>query len=89
MSVMLGQDLPITYPLQTSQFSNLSFPNAVGLLGLSMRRTGHPKRTNHQPRLFGGISPPRVKVLLFSPRAGGTGVCRAWGTEILALKRCC
>lgn len=50
---------------------------------------GDPKCTNHQPRLFGGISPPSIKMLPFSPRAGYTGVRRAWGTEILALKCCC
>ena len=50
---------------------------------------GYPKCTNHQPRLFGGLSPPRVKTLPFPPRTGCTGVSRAWGTEILALKCCC
>lgn len=83
----LGQDSNPSSPKKPIQKSQLS--NAIRLLGLSMQRMGRPKHTNHQPRLFGGISPPGVKMLPFSPRAGYTGVRRAWGTEILALKCCC
>lgn len=53
---------------------------------------GHPERPNHQSRLFGGISPPSAKMLPYSRRAGCTGMCRAWRTEILTLKygcQCC
>jgi len=77
--VMLGQDLPITRPLQMSQFISPIFPNAGGLLSLSMRRMGHPKCTSHHPRLFSGISPPSITMLLFSPRTRCTKARRAWG----------